>query len=193
MDRPRRWVVLRCSPASTVPLCDELARLGVTAWTPTALPTVRLPRRRIKRTLDKRAPLLPCYIFAALDDLSELKRLAADVGGSILIDFSILVRPDGQTALVADSQLEPLRAMEARMERKQVPSGERPIFSPGSAVAVKDDGAWAGMSGIVQRADDKWVLVCFGGRIHVKIDGLQLREVEAESDQPMGTAALKAA
>lgn len=174
------WCVLRTSGRGTLSLADSLSGAGIEAWAPRRELDVRRPRSRCRSR--RIVPLMPSYVFARVRHLEDLVRLSDRPGRHE--GFS-LFRYFGKLALFSDDALEPLRSAETRA----LPRRRRRTYRPGQMVRVPE-GNFGGMSGIVERSDGRYTMVCFGGSIRVKIATFLLRENEAHYRQPgVGTAA----
>lgn len=96
-----------------------------------------------------------------------------------------MFRHCGGLGLVEDLDLEPLRSAENRA----APKRRRQTFGVGQCVRIPE-GSFGGMTGIVERADGKFTLVCFGGNIRVKIASFLLRPDMLGAEAPnLGMAA----
>ncbi|WP_158014131.1 transcription termination/antitermination protein NusG [Sphingomonas sanxanigenens] len=176
------WCVLRAAGGSTLRLATSLNEIGMEAWTPSLVISRRIPRSRVR--IDKAVPMLPTFVFARARHLDDLLGLAA-TAKKVQPAFSVF-RYQGRVPVISDAGLEPLRTAEA----KALPKEQRRVFSAGDAVKLTE-GPFAGMSGVVERAQGEFVLVCFPGfRVPLKISSFLLRPNEAEQTQPsQGTAA----
>lgn len=148
------WCILRTSGRNTLGLADSLNDGGFTAWTPAE--KVRVGNHRGKVL----APMLPTFVFAEAELLPNFLALADAVNSPQASGryprFSVFRYLD-RIPVVADCELEPLRAIEQRDRPKPSASVQ---FERGDAV-VPDCGAWAGMSGVVERRKGKFCMVLF--------------------------------
>jgi hypothetical protein len=170
------WFILRTSGRNTIPLAASLDMAGFEVWTP-----VIFERRRVPRKPDRvkiKVPLMPTFVFARASQIAGL--LAESFNPtSPHADFSVF-RYLGRIPLIADRDIEPLRAEERRIS---APDTKR-SFSPGDVVRM-GQGGFAGMYGVVQQSNTRQTALCFGGRLTIKIDTWLLPESEAKSPQPV--------
>lgn len=179
------WCILRTAARSTLRLADGLSASDYEAWTPVEVIRRRVPRKNDAQAIP--APIMPTFVFARASQMPGLFALAADPM-TALPSFSVFRYRD-RIPLVCDSELRALRAREDRSRREVLKAGKAAPYRHGDMVRAPD-GAFAGMSGIVEMSDGKHTLVMFGGRFGVKIDTFLLRENEIGTDRPiMGTAA----
>lgn len=170
------WIILRTSGRHTIKLTESLNRDGLTAWTP-----VHVYRRRAvdrKTIIEITEPFLASFVFAQLRHLHELLSLSEELVKPYP-DFSVF-RHFNEIPVVVDQELAALRQVEEQSRRRvegERRRGERRRkirFSPGEKLRM-DSGAFAGMDGIVEKDDGRFVLVCFGKKT-VKIDSFHLPE-----------------
>lgn len=170
------WCILRTAAPSTLRLMESLVSAGFDAWTPTVTLSRRLPRSR--KRVQYPVPLVSRFVFARADRIDDLVRLAA-TERKAQPAFSVF-RYMGGYPLISDRNLEPLRTAEQREKPKE----DRRAFAKGEAVRLAE-GAFAGMSGIVELAKGSHVLVCFPGwRIPIKIEAFHLRPDVAKVGTP---------
>lgn len=167
------WCILRTSGRNTLGLAESLSNAGFDSWTPQEV----LVRRatRAKTRVERPMPIMPTFVFARARDVSDLIRLAATPRKK-QPDFSVF-HYQGRIPLVSDRAIEPLRTAELRA----VPKARKRMFQPGQAVHLPE-GAFTGLSGIVEESNGKFTLVCFG-RTRVKIDTFLLRPDDANKAQ----------
>ena len=146
------WCVLRMGAASTLPLFDSLSAAGFDVWTPIEINTRRLFRDRVRK--EARCVMMPTYIFARASQLPALLNIAM-LPAREHRDFSIM-RQANRFPLIADEDLAPLRTEERRVK----PRAAAPQFAIGQEVRM-EEGGFAGMTGIVQGTEGKFVLVAF--------------------------------
>ncbi len=156
-----RWCILRTAGSRTLPLAQSLAAAGIEAWTPVEMVKRRIPRK-VGR-VEKAAPLLPTFVFASAAHLFDLRRISRMIG-SPHPAFAFF-RYNGLVPLIAQREIDKLRLLENRMKPKR----RRPTMAIGAEVRPTD-GAYAGMTGVVQESDGKTTLVAFGGWMNVKIE-----------------------
>lgn len=168
------WCILRTSGRHTLPLASSLNAARFECWTPTLRFKRRLPRT--KATVDTFAPIMATYVFARVQHFHSL--LALEPVHPL---FSIQRCPmqDGRKyfPFVADSALDDLRAEDYRWARQppqQKPKARK--FESGEAHIVPD-GAWAGLTGIVERTEGKFVVLSCGNR-DIKVAAWKLDEAE---------------
>lgn len=192
-EEDSRWCILRTAASSTLPLVEALNEDSFGVWTPVQVVTRRVPRSKEQK--QRTVPMMPTFLFAPAQQLHALIDIAASPV-SPYAGFSIFRYLD-RIPLLADASLDPLRLAEHRSRLAEIRSRQKvkqsaDAFDEGETVKVPS-GAFAGMSGIVEESNGKCTLVCFAGRISVKIDTFLLRDDEANSPKPLkGTAALAA-
>jgi transcription antitermination factor NusG len=178
---PTTWCILRTAGARTLPLTQSLNAAGIQAWTPTAM--VKRRKHRSPGHVEVQAPMLPTFVFVHADHLPELKRMARSPINPHPA-FSVF-RFDGRVPEIADREIEALRIV----ERRAVPRRRRPTLQVGTLIRP-DEGAYAGLEGVVQQSDGRFTLVAFGGWMEVQIETLRLIGDEVGTAQPvMGVAA----
>lgn len=176
---PSRWIILRTAPRSTVLLADRLDRDGFAAWTPIEIMTV--PKTRRRPAEDRRVPVMPTFVFANVDHLEPLAWIR-DCMPTLYPGFSIFNR-EGRAAVIAEPMLRPLREQEQRAADRRAARlmGKRkpPKFDPGVSVSLHENAsAFIGLHGVVQDQKGADVLVCFNGRVVIKIDAWKLIPVD---------------
>ncbi len=163
----QNWIILRTAGPRTLPLWRSLASAGFEAWTPVETVTQRRPRTRDERTIER--PILPTFVFASADRLVDvLGVLRAPINPHP--GFS-LVTHAGRVPVVAEREIAGLRAAEAdavRAAERRLRKTHREAFGVGQAVTVKD-GAWTGLTGVVEGGDDRFARVVFRSGMSVKI------------------------
>lgn len=135
--------ILRCAPASTMPLVKSLTRAGIEVWTPVEQIVRRVPRANIKRTID--TAMLPSYLFVQAIHIPHLIELMESPRKDHR-EFH-LFRHMGKIALIADDTLAPLRLLE-RKSRATV-KADSPIKA--GAIVRLEDGGFAGLSGVIEK------------------------------------------
>lgn len=164
------WVILRTSGAKTLPLARSLGEAGFEVWTPNYTEPANEARRRPERSV----PILPTFLFARADRISDLAAiLALPINPHPAFSF---FRYTGRIPLIADSQIEGLRLVEEhsriksrRSKRRALVMGQRVNF---------DRGAFAGMKGEVVKLKNggKSALVAFHGGFQIEIEAWQMPE-----------------
>jgi hypothetical protein len=176
--RAKDWCILRTSGRNTLALVESLNADGFTAWTPVERRLVRKHRSPAKEEIA--LPIMPSFVFAKFGGcelrLSEFLALSMQPRKR-QPDFSVML--DGHDpAVTRDASLNPLRALEERMQerldRDKFKDRGR-VLSKGTTVRIPDNLAFAGLEGIVEADNGKKALVCFGGRIAVAVESFVLR------------------
>lgn len=161
------WLILRTASRSTLALAESLAKSGYDVWTPVRTFNKRAPRRReISQVV---VPMLPSFAFAKASHIHALLEMA-EAFTKPCPDFSVFHYLN-DIPLVRDEELESLRNLEARDRRQaeieRFKTGRQIRFKGGETIRI-DEGAFAGMDGVVQYDDGKYAMVSFG-RTKVKI------------------------
>jgi transcription antitermination factor NusG len=189
------WCILRCRGAATLRLAESLTDDGLEAWSPRETRKIRIPRMNVRR--DVVLPLLPSYVFAKASQLVELLQLSAmpikprrgAQSEASHADFSVM-HCFGKLPLVADTDLNGLRSLEAKLTPRKKAEHS---FPEGAEVKV-ESGSFGGMVGCVKRSDRGQTLVCFNEKYTVKISTSLLLPSELGVLLPYdGNAALDAA
>jgi transcription antitermination factor NusG len=185
------WVILRMAGGDTLRLVRSLKTAGIEAWAPIEKRVARMPRT--KAPFDKESALMPSYVFAPVDHVDELLRLA-HAQQRAHPKFAVF-RHRGGIPLIADDQLDALRSEEARKARvfdKWKRKGVKgPVLPKGTEVRFPD-GPFQGMSGIVESAEGQFTLVAttiFGKSVEIKVASCLLLENVAQHGLPHGIAA----
>jgi transcription antitermination factor NusG len=185
------WCILRMSSGDTLRLVKSLKPVGIGAWAPIEKRVAKMPRTGA--AYDKETALLPSYVFAPVEHLDELLRLE-HCHRRAHPRFTVF-RHKGGIPLIADDQLDALRAEESRKARvfdKWKRKGAKgPRFERGTPIRMTE-GPLAGMSGIVERGDGHYTLVAFalfGKPVEIKIASCLLTENVAHDGLPHGIAA----
>jgi hypothetical protein len=171
----QRWCILRTSPGRTLGLAASLADAGLDVWTPTVTQSRRVPRSKQKREVE--APIMPTFVFARAEHIADLTAILA-LPLNPHPAFSIF-RHAGRIPLIADGEIAGARAEEDKGKRTKL-KAHRHLFAPGTAVSITE-GVGLGMSGVVEQGDGKFALVCFGGRMAMKIATFLLRTDEVQA------------
>lgn len=170
------WFILRMASADTLRIHRNLMQAGLSTWTPIERRFGRMPRTKAR--YEKEFALLPSYVFARVEHLDEILRIAMlpnkDIGR-----FSVFHHKGG-IPLIADDQLRDLRAEESRVvgifERLKRKGVKGPQFSKGAVIKL-DEGPFAGLAGVVEGQQGQNTLVSFSGYHRpIKIASLLLRE-----------------
>lgn len=186
-----KWCILRTSGSRTLKLHGSLAASGIEAWTPWRTQAKRVPRSKLKTKT--RVPILPTFVFVKACHLPSLVAALTDPL-SPHPSFS-LFQHVGRVPLIADHEIDGLReAAEGETQRRTAFGviGKPRKFDDGDEVAVPE-GAWTGLSGLVEDCDGRFALVCFHGRVRIKISTSILQPVALRGRKPSGgTAAIAA-
>ena len=164
-----RWCILRCSGRPTLRLAASLAEDGFEVWTPSRTETRRVPRMNARREVT--LPILPGFVFASAAHLWTLHDLAEDPKSRIA--FSLFRYLD-RFPLIADAELQHMRALEQRLARPR--KAKRPL-DHGALVRV-EGGSFHGLSGVVQRSSRGETVVVFDGKWQVKVSTCSLKQME---------------
>jgi hypothetical protein len=163
------WCVLRTAGRLTLRLADSLEDDGFDVWTPVEKRTMRIPRANIRRPV--RLPIMPSYVFADARHLLDLLELAnmpvkprrgSGITKPAHPDFSVMTH-NARIPMIEERQLVGLRSIEIRRNvDKRLPKG--------MDVKVKTEGgSFAGMHGRVEASEQDHTLVCFDGRMTVRV------------------------
>lgn len=170
------WCILRMNSGDTLRLVRSLTNAGLTVWTPVERKVFRM--RRDRSRIYKEAALMPSYVFGRVEHLTELLRLAMMPGGEHP-RFSVY-HHQGGVPLIADDQLDALRAEEDRMSRvfaKWQRRGKKGVpLAPGTEVRLTD-GPFAGFPGVVEDAQGQYTMVSFmifGKPVSIKVASILL-------------------
>lgn len=170
------WFILRTASADTLRICRNLQSAGFSTWTPIDRKFGRMPRTKAK--YEKEIALLPSYVFARVEHVDDILRIAMlpnkDIGR-----FSVFHHKGG-IPLIADNQLRDLRAEESRVagifERLRRKGMKGPSFTKGQVIKMTE-GPFAGLSGVVEDQQGQTTLVSFSGYHRpIKIASLLLKE-----------------
>jgi transcription antitermination factor NusG len=185
------WVILRMSSGDTLRLVKSLQRAGIEAWAPVEKRAATMPRTGAP--YDKESALMPSYVFAPVEHIDELLRLAHEQHRSHP-KFAVFQHRGG-IPLIADDQLDALRGEEARKARvfdKWRLKGSKPLkLAKGTPVRLPD-GPFAGYSGIVEGTQGKFTIVgatILGKAVEIQVASLLLAENVARGGLPHGIAA----
>lgn len=157
------WCILRTSGPRTLKLAASLAAAGFDVWTPQQLAQRR--RGRARERVEVPAPIVPTFVFARAHHVREL--LAAAVAmPSPHPPFSIFRHRD-RIPVVADRGLAALRDEEEK-HRRRAAKAQRNVLPVGTGIRLAE-GAFAGMTGVVEGGNGKAAVVNFGGGFIVSI------------------------
>lgn len=156
------WCILRMASADTLKVLRALQMVGLSVWTPVERRMKKMPRNDAQ--FDKEIPLMPSYVFGHVQNLPELLRLAM-VPGTDLPRFSMF-RHQGGIPLIADDQLNALRAEEERTTRVFEKLRRRGLKGPkfdGGMTVRTTEGPFEGLSGVVEGQRGEFTLVSYAG------------------------------
>lgn len=156
------WFILRTASSDTLRVHRNLSNYGMATWTPIERRFGRMPRTKAR--FEKEIALLPSYVFAKVEHLEEILRIALlpnkDIGR-----FSVFHHKGG-IPLIADNQLRGLRAEETRVmgifERLKRKGIKGPQIDKGAVIRM-DEGPFAGLCGVVEGQQGQNTLVSFSG------------------------------
>ena len=176
------WFILRMSSKETLSVAKGLAKAGFDVWTPIERRKGKMPRTRT--AYDKEFALMPSYVFVNIHHLAEIQHLSMLPPRNIP-QFT-LFQYQGGVPLIADHQLDALRAEESRLQaiyERQCRKGKKgPRFNPGTLVRI-DDGGFAGMEGVVEDQQGQFTLVSFAGfHAPIKVASVLLEHEKSESE-----------
>ena len=163
----KQYCILRTGGSKTLTLADSLKEAGLDAWTPVEHRTRRKPRS--KEITEIVICVMPTYVFASAEDLSDLILLSKALI-SPHPDFSVF-RANGAIPIISETELAPIRAVEARTAPKEA----WPSFTHGEKVRLSQAG-FEGLGGeIVTNSKGQFVLVAFPGfSTPIKVSALLL-------------------
>lgn len=153
----------------TLKLVASLREAGFEIWTPVVERQRRAPRSKKKAEGTVEHPIAPTFAFARAIHIAELRAIRRDPRSPHLA-FSLL-QHRGSVVQISDSDLTGLRAAQEREQRKvgSIRKDRARPLDVGSAVTM-EEGAFAGMSGIVVSSDGRRTYLNFGGLLgHVEI------------------------
>lgn len=188
------WCILRMNSGDTLRVVEALMEQGLSVWTPVDWCVGRMPRTRAR--YDKAIPVLPGYAFGDVGHIDELVRLAG-LRRRDFPKFRFLESERGAelTPLIADSELDWLRAEDARLRavfdrhKRKEAEAKAPKLEAGTPVKMTD-GAYAGLSGVVEGScgqDSMVHLPAF--KKTVKVASLLLLPSVAQDGLPLDQAA----
>lgn len=174
--RETGWCILRTNGRRTLRLAQSLTDAGIEAWTPRTVQKRRLSRvhmgfREVEQSM------VPSFVFARACHLADLMAILASFN-SPHPAFSIFQHA-GRAPVIADREIGHLRAAEERGKRDRR-KAQRHTIAVGTMVKP-DEGAFAGLEGVVVGMSGKDAVVCFGGHLlfHVATWLLVSEEVQA--------------
>lgn len=189
------WCIATTSPGRTLNLMASLAAAGIEAWTPKQTQVVKRPRSTI--TFERDFPIAPTFVFVRaghVRDLAEAEAMTVNPHPHFAI-----FRHDGRIPLIADHEIEGLRAEEARgqaaidrLREQQIVKERRKRrhrLVMGQRVKFSEQGVFAGMTGTVEKGGDRFVLGAFGQSMRMKIATWLLSPDEVDPYHPVTGAA----
>jgi transcription antitermination factor NusG len=184
-------LILRMASADTLRLARSLNAVGIEAWAPIEKRGAKMPRTGAP--FDKEIAMMPTYVFAPVEHVDELLRLAHEQHRAHP-RFTVF-RHRGGIPLIADDQLDALRSEETRkgrvFEKWRRKGSKPPKIARGTEVRLPD-GPFAGYSGIVERTQGQFTIVgatILGKVIELQVASLLLAENVAHEGLPHGIAA----
>jgi transcription antitermination factor NusG len=185
------WCILRMASGDTLRLVKSLRTAGIEAWAPVEKRVAKMPRTGAQ--FDKESALMPSYVFAPVEHVDELLRLAHQQRRDHP-KFAVF-KHRGGIPLIADDQLDALRGEEARktrvFEKWRRRGTKGPRLAPGTEIRMPD-GPFAGIGAIVEGTEGQFTLVCatiFGKPVEIKVASCLLDENMARGGLPHGIAA----
>jgi hypothetical protein len=185
------WVILRMASADTLRVAQSLGEVGIDAWAPVEKRLATMPRTGAP--YEKQRALMPTYAFAGVGHVDELLWLEMSPKRSHP-KFTVF-RHKGGIPLIADDELDALRAEEARKLRvfdKWKRKGSKgPKLARGTQVKLPD-GPFQGYTGIVERTQGQLTVICasiLGKAVEIKVASCLLVENMAKDGLPHGIAA----
>lgn len=152
-DTSQLWCILRTTAGSTIPLLKSLSAIGFDVWTPVHVYRRRMPRTKAK--VEREEAMMPTYLFARADRLTDLVELSV-LPVKDHRDFR-LFQQQNRYPLLGDQALAALRTEERKL---QVVEKTKPGFAKGDRVKLTE-GGFAGMSGTVESVQGKFASVAF--------------------------------
>lgn len=153
------WLVIRCHPANTLKLAEELQRASLAAWVPKVVTMVRGRHARLPRRVLR--PLLPSFVFVPQGQAAALAKRQANV-----YQGQVRFRPfrvNGRNVTVRDAQLSPLRMIELQLSGDPKARAAQPTVMPfkvGETVRVLE-GPFSNRIGVVEGWDGVYCQVAF--------------------------------
>ena len=195
------WCILRTNGRRTLALVKSLNAVNIEAWSPHHVVKRRTARHKPMREHDE--PITPSFVFVRASCLEDVMRALA-LPNSPHPSFSIFQHA-GRAPVIADLEMGHLRhietqarlAHEAEKERasRAARRALRRDVSIGSIVRLSE-GAYAGLSGVVEEASPNQAVVCFNGMWRVAVAswlfvGAEVHEanIEGRQDRQAGVSA----
>lgn len=162
------WCILRTSGRHTLPLAESLGGAGLDVWTPVKLVDTKTHKtispsrkQRARARVQVPAPLLPYFVFARARHAYRLLSLSSDPLSKHPA-FSVF-HDNNRIPVIADCELDGLRKVEAAERLSATKRKPQMIYGSGAAV-LATEGAYAGLSGVVEKGGGKYTAVIIDGR-----------------------------
>lgn len=179
-----RWCILRTAAPRTLLLARSLADAGFDVWTPQRTEK-RQGRGRDRHKAEERVlAITPTFVFARGDRAMELV-YASRAPISPHPPFSVL-RHRGSVPLIRDASLFPLRGEEEKHRRSHLKT-TRKVIPRGSRITMTE-GAFAGMTGVVESSTGKAARINFGSGFSVSIASYILTDDVVQSANRLGVS-----
>lgn len=172
-DQGGSWCILRTNGRRTLKLAASLTAAGIEAWSPCKTVKRRLARgRRIAATgfREQDEPIVPSFVFARAEYLPDLLRILG-LPNNPHPDFSIF-QMGGRAPIIADREVRYLHDAEERARRARLRE-QRPDLAVGTTIRP-NEGAFAGLEGVVEFVKGGRARVCFGGHFRVQVETWQI-------------------
>lgn len=192
MSAPGTWLILRTSGAKTLALAKSLAGAGFDVWTPSYVKQAPKHDGRMPatvKTTERECAIAPTFVFARATHLADLM-IARALPTNQHPAFSIF-HYAGRIPLIGDGEVQGFRDEEERNRPKvpKVPKERHRKLVTGQRVHMSD-GAYAGLTGIVETAQGGWAMVAFAGGVSMKVDSWLLSpDLVRNEPSPLGAAA----
>lgn len=144
------WAIIRCPPARTLQVSDQLKAKGLEVWSPTWVKRYRMTRSRKATYIQY--PLLPSFIFVSLTSVRLL--------GNRVPDYPLL-HMGGRRVHVPDVALDPLREFETQPDEVEHSNMPEP-YAVGEVVLVKG-GPFDGRKGKVLGISGQYNVIAVSG------------------------------
>jgi hypothetical protein len=187
-----QWCILQTAGADTLRVVEALTEEGLCVWAPVRWATARKPITRSR--YDKPHPIMAGYVFGDAGHVGDFLHLSSirrrDIPHFWFLEGEVV----GSTPLIADSELDGLRRAEARLramfDAEKRKEAKPPTFDPGTKVRM-EEGAYAGLSGVVEQMHGKGEAVVFIPEYNraIKVASFLLLESVAQDGLPLNRAA----
>lgn len=168
------WVVLKTSAGRTLALAGALAKAGVESYAPERIIRVRAPRSR--RVVEHHKPILPMFVFVRAIHLRRLIDWEQDPLCP-MPGFTVFRRWDdrAQVPVIADATLQGIRDEEEQARIAHLRKARQKRLAVGTTVRLTE-GPWRGLTGTVEKSDERFAKVSIGGRHALKVATFMLIE-----------------